>query len=96
MTRHIETLLAGDPRNPLIGRFLPHLVRRAGLEVDLIEQTTLFPTIEISRRIYAAALSKGITAGLFTSADVDAWWQEQAEMDRHGNLYHYIVTATKP
>jgi ubiquinone/menaquinone biosynthesis C-methylase UbiE len=100
MTRHIEALLAADPRNPLIGRILPHLLRRAGLKVNLIEQTILAPTIPMAQRIYAAALSKGITAGLFTSADVDAWWQEQATMDRDESFYHahpgYIVAATKP
>jgi ubiquinone/menaquinone biosynthesis C-methylase UbiE len=100
MTRHIEALLAGDPRNPLIGRMLPHLLRTAGLKVNLIEQTTLFPTVAMARRIYAGALSKGVTAGLFTSADIDAWWQEQAAMDSDGNLYHahpgYIVATTKP
>ena len=100
MTRHIETLLAGDPRNPLIGRELPHLMRRAKLKIDAIEQTTLAPNIAVARRIYAAAHSKGIEAGLFTAADVEAWWREQEEMERDGTFYHahlgYIVAATKP
>jgi ubiquinone/menaquinone biosynthesis C-methylase UbiE len=100
MTRHIEALLSGDPRNPLIGRELPHLMRRAKLKVDAIEQTTLAPNVAVARRIYAAALSKGIEAGLFTAADVEAWWREQEAMEREGTFYHahpgYIVAATKP
>ena len=100
MTRHIETLLAGDPRNPLIGRELPHLMRRAKLKIDAIEQTTLAPNVAIARRIYAAALSNGTEAGLFSAVDVEAWWREQEEMERDGTVYHahpgYIVAATKP
>ena len=99
MTRHIETLLAGDPRNPLIGRELAHLMRRANLKVDAIEQTTLAPNVAVARRIYAAALSKGTEAGLFSAVDVEAWWREQEEMERDGTFYHahpgYIVAATK-
>jgi hypothetical protein len=72
MTRHIEALLAGDPRNPLIGRELPHLMRRAKLKIDAIEQTTLAPNVAVASRIYAAALSKGTEAGLFSAADVEA------------------------
>jgi ubiquinone/menaquinone biosynthesis C-methylase UbiE len=99
MTRHIEALLAGDPRNPLIGRELPHLMRKANLKVDAIEQTTLAPNLAVARRIYAAALSKGIEAGLFTAVDVEEWWREQEAMERDRTLYHahpgYIVAATK-
>jgi ubiquinone/menaquinone biosynthesis C-methylase UbiE len=99
MTRHIEALHAGDPRNPLIGRELPHLMRRANLKVDAIEQTTLSPNVAVARRLYAAALSKGIEASLFTAVDVEAWWREQEAMERDGTFYHahpgYIVAATK-
>jgi ubiquinone/menaquinone biosynthesis C-methylase UbiE len=49
MPRHIETLLAGDPRNPLIGRELPHLMRRANLKVYAIEHTTLSPNVAVAR-----------------------------------------------
>jgi ubiquinone/menaquinone biosynthesis C-methylase UbiE len=99
MTRHIEALLSGDPRNPLIGRELPHLMRRAKLKIDAIEAMTLASNVAVSKRIYAAALSKGIEASLFTSADVESWWREQEAMEREGDLYHahpgYIVAATK-
>ena len=95
MTRHIEALLAGDLRNPLIGR-----MRRAKLKIDAIEPTTLAPNVAVARRIYAAAFSKGTEAGLFSAVDVEAWWREQEEMERNGTFYHahpgYIVAATKP
>ena len=55
MTRHIEAMLADEPRNPLIGRELPHLMRGCKLKIDTIEQTTLIPTLAIARRIYAAS-----------------------------------------
>jgi len=99
MARHIEALVAGDPRNPGMGRELPHLMRKANLKVEAIEPTTLVPTVAIVRRIYAAALSRGVEAGLFTAADVEAWWREQDAMDRDGTFYHahhgYIVAASK-
>ena len=59
---HIEVLLAGAPRNPSIGREIPHLMRGAKLQIEAIEQMTLAPTLAIARRIYAASLSKGIEA----------------------------------
>jgi hypothetical protein len=75
-------------------------MRRAKLKVYTIEQTTLVPTLAIARRIYAATLSKGIKAKLFTASDVEAWWQEQEAMEGDGTLYHahpgYLVVATKP
>lgn len=99
MTRHIEALVAGDPRNPAMGRELPHLMRKANLKIEAVEPTTLVPTIAIARRLYAAALSKGVEGGLFTAADVEAWWREQNAMVRDGTFYHahhgYIVAASK-
>jgi hypothetical protein len=74
-------------------------MRRANLKVDAIEQTTLAPSAAVARRIYAAALSKGIEAGFLTAADVEAWWREQAAMEQDETFYHahpgYIVAATK-
>jgi ubiquinone/menaquinone biosynthesis C-methylase UbiE len=99
MTRHIEALLAAEPRNPAIGRELPHLMRKANLRVEAIEPATLLPTTAMARRIYAAALSKGIEAGLFTAADIEAWWREQDAREQAGTLYHfsqgYIISASK-
>jgi ubiquinone/menaquinone biosynthesis C-methylase UbiE len=99
MTRHIEALLANDPRNPAIGRELPHLMRKAKLKVDAIEPMTVMPTVAIARRIYAAPLSKGVKTGAFTAADVEAWWREQVAMERDGRLCHaqhgYVVAASK-
>jgi ubiquinone/menaquinone biosynthesis C-methylase UbiE len=100
MTRHIEVLLASAPRNPSIGREIPHLMRGAKLQIEAIEQMTLAPTLAIARRIYAASLLKGIEAHLFTAADVEAWWQEQDAREQDGTLYHthpgYLVAALKP
>lgn len=99
MTRHIEAMLADDPRNPLMGRELPYLLRGVELKIDTVEQTILVPTVAIARRIYAATLSKGIKAGLFSASDVEAWWREQEAREREGTLYHahpgYIVMASK-
>jgi hypothetical protein len=100
MTRHIEAVLADDPRNPLMGRELPHLMRRVNLKIDTIEQATVAPTIAVARPIYAATLSKGTKAKLFTASDVEAWWHEQEAREREGTFYHahpgYIVAASKP
>jgi ubiquinone/menaquinone biosynthesis C-methylase UbiE len=100
MARHIEALLASEPRNPAIGRELPHLMRRAKLKTDAVEPMTLTSTVAIARQIYAAALSKGIKTGVFTAIDVEAWWREQEAMQRDGRFYHahhgYIVAASKP
>lgn len=100
MARKVEALVAGDPRNPAIGRELPHLMRRAKLKVDAVEPSTLVPTVAVARRLYAAALSKGVTTGAFTAVDVEAWWREQEAMERGGRFYHahhgYIVAASKP
>jgi ubiquinone/menaquinone biosynthesis C-methylase UbiE len=100
MTRHIEALLAGDPRNPAIGRELPHLMRKAKLKVDTIEPVTLLSTVAIARRVYAAALARGVKTGVFTAVDVEAWWREQEAMEQDGRFYHaqhgYIVAASKP
>jgi ubiquinone/menaquinone biosynthesis C-methylase UbiE len=100
MTRHIEALLASEPRNPAIGRELPHLMRKAKLKIDAVEPVTLMTTITIARWIYAAALSKGIMTGVFTAIDVEAWWREQEAMEQNGRFYHaqpgYIVAASKP
>lgn len=100
MTRQIEDLLEQDPRHPAIGRELPHLMRRAGLRVDAIEPVTLTTTLAIARRVYADAIAKGISQGLFTAAAAEAWWREQDARERAGTLYHaqhgYIVAAAKP
>jgi hypothetical protein len=60
----------------------------------------LAPTLAIARRIYAAPISKGVNANLFTASDVAAWWQEQEARERDGSIYHlhpgYIVAASKP
>ena len=100
MTRHIEALLASEPRNPGIGRELPHLMRKAKLKVVTIEPMTLLPTLVIARRVYAAALAKGVKTGVFTQVDVEAWWREQEAMEQDGRFYHahhgYIVAASKP
>jgi hypothetical protein len=100
MTRQIEALIASDPRNPAIGRDLPHLLRKAELMVEAIEPMTVIPTTEIARRLCASALSKGIDEGAFTAAEVEAWWQEQDTMEQEGRRYHafhgYIVVASKP
>ncbi len=100
MTRRIEALLASDPRNPTIGRELPHLMRKAKLKVGAIEPVTLLTSVAIARRVYASALSKGVTTGVFTAADVESWWQEQEAMEHDGRFYHaqhgYIVAASKP
>jgi hypothetical protein len=60
----------------------------------------LLPTIAIARRLYAAALSKGVKTGEFTAADVEEWWREKEAMEQDGRLYHaqhgYIVAASKP
>jgi ubiquinone/menaquinone biosynthesis C-methylase UbiE len=99
MTRRIEALLASDPRNPAIGRELPHLMRKAKLKVDAIEPMTLMTTVGIARRVYAAALSRGIRTGVFTADDVETWWREQEAMEQDGSFYHaqhgYIVAASK-
>jgi ubiquinone/menaquinone biosynthesis C-methylase UbiE len=100
MSRHIEALVASDPRNPLIGRELPHLMRKAKLKVHAVEPITQLPTLAIVRRLYAAALSKGVKTGVFTAVDVEAWWREQEAMERDGRFCHvehgYIVAASKP
>jgi len=100
MTRQVEALLARDARNPAIGRELPHLMRKARLKVDAIEPVTFLTTVAIARRVYAAALSKGVATGVFTAADVEAWWREQEAMEQDGRFYHaqhgYIVAASKP
>ncbi len=100
MTRQLEILFTAEPRHPAMGRELPHLMRAANLEVETIAPATLMPTIAIVRRIYAGALSKGREAGLFTADEVDAWWAEQAAMEKAGTLYHahpgYIVASAKP
>jgi ubiquinone/menaquinone biosynthesis C-methylase UbiE len=100
MTRQIEAMLADDPRNPSMGRELPHLMRRVKLKIDTIEQATVAPTVAMARQIYAAAFSKGTEAELFTASDVEAWWQEQEAREREGTCYHahlgYIVAASKP
>jgi len=100
MTRHIEALLASEPRNPAIGRELPHLMRKAKLKIDAVEPMTLLTTVAIARQIYAAALSKGIKTGVFTAIDVEAWWREQEAMEQDGRFLHaqhgYIVAASKP
>ncbi len=100
MTRKIEALIAGDVRNPAIGREIPHLMRKAKLKVEAIEPMTLMATTDITQRLCANALSKGIEEGAFTKEEVAAWWQEQAAMEQVGSLYHgshgYIVAASKP
>ena len=100
MTRHIEALLASEPRNPAIGRELPHLMRKAKLKVNAVEPMILMTTIAIARRIYRSALSKGIRTGVFTTVDVEAWWREQETMEQDGRCCHaqhgYIVAASKP
>jgi ubiquinone/menaquinone biosynthesis C-methylase UbiE len=100
LTRRIEALLASEPRNPAIGRELPHLMRKAKLKVEAVEAMTLMTTVAIARRIYAAALSKGIKTGVFTAVDIEAWWREQEAMEQDGRFYHaqlgYIVAASKP
>jgi ubiquinone/menaquinone biosynthesis C-methylase UbiE len=100
MTRYIEALLAREPRNPAIGRELPHLMRKTKLKVVAIEPMTLLPTLVIVRRLYAAALAKGVKSGVFTAVDVEAWWREQEAMEQDGRSYHahhgYIVAASKP
>ena len=88
MARHIEALLASEPRNPAIGRELPHLMRKAELKVVAIEPMTLLPTLAIARRLYAAALAKGVKTGVFTAVDVEAWWREQETMEQDGRFYH--------
>jgi SAM-dependent methyltransferase len=95
MTRHIETLLACDPRNPLIGRELPHLMRRAHLKVDAVEQTTLAPNVAVARRIYAAALSKGIEAGLFTAADVEGGGSKRQCSKAEPSIMRIPVTSLR-
>jgi ubiquinone/menaquinone biosynthesis C-methylase UbiE len=99
ITRQIEELLRSDPRQPTIGRELPHLMRRANLRIETIEPITLTTTVAIARRVYAKAVAKGVTAGLFAASDADAWWREQEAMDQEGRLYHahhgYIVAASK-
>ncbi len=99
MTRHIEALLAGEPRNPAISRELPHLMRKANLKIEAVEPTIVVQTVAIARRIYATALSKGFEAGLFTAADIGTWWQEQDAREQAGTRYHfdhgYIVAASK-
>lgn len=99
MTRQIEDLLGRDPRHPAIGRELPHLMRGAGLRVDAIEPVTLMTTLAIARRVYADAIAKGISQGLFTASDAEAWWREQDAREQAGTLYHaqhgYIVAASK-
>ena len=73
---------------------------KANLKVEAVEPTTLVPTIAIARRIYAAALSKGVKTRVFTPVDVEAWWREQEAMEQDGRFYHahhgYIVAASKP
>jgi ubiquinone/menaquinone biosynthesis C-methylase UbiE len=100
MTRDIEALLASDPKNPAIGRALPHLMRKAKLKVEAIEPMSLLPTVAVVRRIYAAALAKGVKIGVFTALDVEGWWREQEAMEQDGRFYHahhgYIVVASKP
>jgi ubiquinone/menaquinone biosynthesis C-methylase UbiE len=100
MTRHIEAMLADEPRNPLIGRELPYLMRSVKLNIDTIEQATLIPTLAIARWVYASTISKGIKAELFTAPNVQAWWQEQEAREREGTFYHshpgYIVVASRP
>jgi ubiquinone/menaquinone biosynthesis C-methylase UbiE len=99
MTRRIEALLASDARNPAIARELPRLMRKAKLKVDAIEPMTLTTTVAIARRVYPAALSKGMKTGVFTGADVETWWREQEVMEQDGRFYHaqhgYIVAASK-
>ena len=68
MTRQLENLLSTEPRNAAIGRELPHLMRKADLEVETIAQVTLMPTTTMARQIYSGALSKGKETGLFTAA----------------------------
>jgi len=99
IARQIEKLLRGDPRQPAIARELPHLMRQAKLRIETIEPTTLTPTVAIAQRVYAEAVAKGISIGLFTAPDAEAWWEEQDAMERDGRHYHaqhgYIVAASK-
>jgi len=67
---------------------LPDLMRQAKLRIEAVEPTTLTPTVAIARRVYAEAVAKGISTGLFTATDAEAWWQEQNAMERDERLYH--------
>jgi len=100
MTREIETLKRNDAKNPAIGKELPHLMRKAGLEVEAIVPTTLTATTDITRRLSDNVLSMGIADGLFAEHEVAAWWREQTAMEASGTLHHgyhgYIVAAAKP
>ena len=75
-------------------------MRKPKLKVVAIEPMTLLPTLVIVRRLYAAALAKGVKTGVFTAVDVEAWWREQEAMEQDGRFYHahngYIVAASKP
>ena len=100
LARNIETLVKSDPRNPLIGRFLPHFMRQAGLNVEVIEPMTVAASLPLVRRIYASLLTRAIDEGVLSAEEVEVWWREQETMDQEGTFYHaapgYIVAANKP
>ncbi len=99
LTRRIEKLLSTDPLNPVIGRQIPELLRKAGLSVETIEPFTITPSLEMVERIYSGAIERGIRDGSLTQDEMKDWWADQRSLHTAGQFYHanpgYIVIARK-
>lgn len=99
ITRRIEELLSDDPRNPLIGRQIPALLRHAWLTVEVVEPFTIEPSLIMVEQIYSAAIERGIADGSYSRDEIDEWWTDQRALEASGMFYHanpgYIVVARK-
>lgn len=100
LTRKIETLMRASPKHPSLSHDLPYLMRNAGLNVNAIELSPMYPSLRVVKHLYGGLLTKAVSEGQLTKNDVDEWWQDQEAMDAANQFSHvnvgYLVAATKP
>lgn len=99
LTRKIESLMRASPKHPSLSHDLPYLMRSAGLNVDTIELSPMYPPLPVAKHLYGGLLTKAVSDGELTQGDVDEWWKDQEAMDAANRFSHvnvgYLVAGTK-
>ena len=101
LVRRVREILDAAVPNCWIGRQLPRLFRRAGLDdITVVPKVVMIPSLESYRRLVGGTLDAAVGAGDLGARDLVRWWDGLAVLESEGGVLvanlGFIVRGSRP
>ena len=87
LTREIVLTVSDSIRNGQIGRWLPGLIRAAGLVNISVTPHTILPDLTFFKQIYGGTLKRAQETDKLAAEAVTTWWSQLEEVDQGGQYF---------